>query len=119
MCFHGSSPEHLHTYQRPDLVLVNVERWSPRDIMELQSGWKNKYIISFYDVLKTSILDHLRVIQATITVKLRDDYVMLYNLNKMDDKEHFHSLQDMSVRVFVHSERLLDSDLKLACHTNG
>ena len=45
----------------------------------------------------------------------------------MDDKEHsahisltIRILQDMSIRVFVHSERLPDGDLKWALtHTNG
>ena len=43
----------------------------------------------------------------------------VYNLNKVDDKEHFahisltiRILHDMSIRVFVHSERLPDRDLK-------
>ena len=96
---------------------------------ELQSEWQNKDLISSYDVLKSSIVEHLRVIQATTNVKLCEDHVVVYHLNKVDDKEHFahiplsltiRILQDMSVRVFVHSERLPDSDLKWALsHTNG
>ena len=69
--------------------------------------------------MKSSIVEHLRVMQATINVKLCEDHVVVYNLNKVDDKEHFahisltiRILQDMSVRVFVHSERLPDRDLK-------
>ena len=93
----------------------------------LQSEWQNKDIISSYDVLKSSIVEHLRVIQATTNVKLCEDHVVVYNLNKVDDNDHFahisltiRILQDMSVRVFVHSERLPDSDLKWALsHTNG
>ena len=79
----------------------------------------NKYIISSYDVLKSYNLEHLRVIRATIDVKLCEDHVVVYNLNKVDDKEHFSHisltirlLQDMSIWVFVHSEILPDSDLK-------
>ena len=81
------------------------------------SGQKN--LISSYDVLKSSIVEHLSIIQATINVILYEDHVVLYNLNKVDDKEHFahisltiRILQDVSIRVFVHSERLPDSDLK-------
>ena len=94
---------------------------------ELQSEWQNKDLISSYDVLKSSIVEHLRVIQATTNVKLCEDHVVVYNLNKVDDKEHsahisltIRILQDMSIRVFVHSERLPDGDLKWALtHTNG
>ena len=46
---------------------------------------------------------------------------MLYNLNKVDGNEHFahisltiRILHDISIRVFMHSERLPDSDLKWA-----
>ena len=46
---------------------------------------------------------------------------MVYNLNKVDDKEHFahisltiRILQYMSIQMFVHSKRLSDSDLKWA-----
>ena len=94
---------------------------------ELQSEWQNKDLISSYDVLKSSIVEHLRVIQATTNVKFCEDHVVVYNLNKVDDKEHsahisltIRILQDMSIRVFVHSERLTDRDLKWALsHTIG
>ena len=56
---------------------------------ELQSEWQNKDLISSYDVLKSSIVEHLRVIQATTNVKLCEEHVVVYNLNKVDDKEHF------------------------------
>ena len=42
---------------------------------ELQSEWQNKDLISSYDVLKSSIVEHLRVIQATTNVKLCEDHV--------------------------------------------
>ena len=72
-------------------------------------------------------MEHIWVIQATINVKLCEDYVVVYNQNKVYDKEHFphisltiRILQDMSIRVYVHSERLTDRDLKWALsHTNG